>query len=70
MWYVLFFVLLSDCFTEIIETYNACANTPCLNGGTCTVIGSTYQCTCPNPYYGTQCQLYTGSKNLKSNIFV
>jgi hypothetical protein len=63
MWYVLFYVnLLSDCFTGIIETYSACANTPCLNGGTCTIVGSSYQCTCPSGYYGAQCQSSSGKK--------
>ncbi len=66
MWYVpLFDVLLFDCFILMKETYNACASVPCLNNGVCTVIGNSYQCTCSNPYYGTNCQYTTGNKNLK-----
>ena len=42
-----------------------CASSPCLNGATCQVTGtgSTYTCTCPSGYSGTNCQIYNACFN-------
>jgi len=34
-----------------------CENSPCLNGGVCSVSGETFTCTCPSSHIGTVCQL-------------
>ena len=51
-------------FYTLLDT-NICLTTPCLNGATCTTTGtgSTYTCTCPTGYLGTNCQ--TRNKNIK-----
>lgn len=36
---------------------NACFSAPCLNGGTCSRIGSTYNCQCATGYSGVNCQI-------------
>lgn len=39
------------------STANACSFSQCLNGGTCTVTGTTtFSCTCASGYSGTTCQ--------------
>ena len=39
------------------STANACSFNQCLNGGTCTVTGTTtFTCTCPTGFSGTTCQ--------------
>ncbi|XP_045606692.2 protein eyes shut homolog [Procambarus clarkii] len=35
----------------------ACGSQVCLNGGTCTPVGDTFVCTCPQEYTGARCQL-------------
>lgn len=35
---------------------NPCSPNPCLNGGTCTVSGTTYSCGCAAGFEGTTCQ--------------
>ena len=35
---------------------NPCLNSPCLNGATCQVTGSGFNCVCPLNYSGTYCQ--------------
>ena len=58
-------VLLCDYyFTGFIslELTNACASSPCLNNGACTNLGNSYRCTCPNPYYGTNCQFLSAGR--------
>ena len=45
-----------------------CASSPCQNGGTCTVVGSGYQCTCPTLYFGIDCQYMTAGKNLQNKV--
>ena len=46
-------------FEIFIEDTNACSNSPCLNGATCspTGTGSTYFCQCASGYSGTTCQI-------------
>ncbi|RCN24727.1 prepilin-type cleavage/methylation protein, partial [Ancylostoma caninum] len=34
-----------------------CSEAPCTNGGTCHVIGRTYQCACPARYTGANCEI-------------
>lgn len=36
---------------------NDCASQPCKNGGTCRDLDGDYNCRCPSPYVGKQCQL-------------
>eukprot|EP00057_Strongylocentrotus_purpuratus_P023633 XP_011678107.1 PREDICTED: P-selectin isoform X2 [Strongylocentrotus purpuratus] len=36
-------------------TRSPCNSTPCVNGGTCTVNGSSFTCTCPSSYTGPTC---------------
>ena len=53
------------------ESTNPCGSNPCSNNGVCTNIGSTsYQCTCNNPYYGSQCQYVSTGKILRETIFL
>jgi hypothetical protein len=40
------------CITDIDE----CASTPCANGGTCVDFVNAFNCTCPHPFSGTNCQ--------------
>ncbi|VDI53175.1 Hypothetical predicted protein [Mytilus galloprovincialis] len=35
-----------------------CSNDPCLNGGTCTVEGSAFRCSCTPRYTGNSCEEY------------
>jgi hypothetical protein len=37
--------------------FNPCANSPCLNGATCQVSGSSYTCQCAPGYSGSNCQI-------------
>ncbi|PAV81053.1 hypothetical protein WR25_01997 [Diploscapter pachys] len=40
-------------------TGSACANNPCVNGGTCTDAGDgNYSCSCANGYNGSRCELF------------
>ena len=34
-----------------------CFDNPCENGGTCTITGGTYKCTCVNGFTGSRCQI-------------
>ena len=34
----------------------ACTDTPCLNGGECTVSGDSFTCNCPEGYTGDTCE--------------
>ncbi|XP_033745666.1 fibropellin-1-like [Pecten maximus] len=36
---------------------SGCSSQPCLNRGTCTEIGMTYECQCSNEYIGTNCEI-------------
>ena len=36
---------------------NACFNSPCLNGATCTSTNGNFVCTCAQFYSGTNCQI-------------
>ncbi|XP_033117558.1 fibropellin-1-like [Anneissia japonica] len=42
-----------------IATGNACSNNPCLNGGACSLSGSSFACQCPTGFSGTICQTTT-----------
>jgi hypothetical protein len=42
------------CETPIGQA-NACASSPCYNGGSCTPAGASFLCTCASPYIGPQC---------------
>lgn len=58
-----------DCLTT-----NPCAGNPCINGGSCSLGSgnSLYQCSCPEPYCGPQCQhtQYTdSSSSLPTTIY-
>ncbi|KAJ8920527.1 hypothetical protein NQ315_005396, partial [Exocentrus adspersus] len=39
------------------NTDSMCAVNPCINGGTCTVLRSGYNCTCPPGLTGSRCQI-------------
>lgn len=42
---------------QFVTDYNPCANSPCLNGGTCVSLNSTsYTCSCSATHYGINCQ--------------
>ena len=36
--------------------WNYCASGPCLNGGTCTNVPTSFSCSCPNGYSGSFCK--------------
>ncbi|XP_072045350.1 uncharacterized protein [Amphiura filiformis] len=42
---------------HIYKGSTPCASTPCLNGGLCNDLGSSYTCTCQAGYSGTNCQV-------------
>ncbi|CAJ0947735.1 unnamed protein product, partial [Mesorhabditis belari] len=42
-----------DCEMEIDSP---CASSPCLNGGECSLNGTTYECQCSDPWVGDRCQ--------------
>ncbi|XP_071841566.1 uncharacterized protein [Apostichopus japonicus] len=46
----------SDVCTFNVFVANPCIGSPCLNGGTCTVFGNTFQCTCVEGFSGNVCQ--------------
>ena len=37
-------------------TVNVCDSTPCKNGGTCSISGRSYMCSCRDGFSGNQCQ--------------
>lgn len=43
--------------TTCTAVSGACATNPCLNGGVCTEVGSSYTCSCVNGYTGTTCNV-------------
>lgn len=45
----------------IISGADQCAPNPCLNEGTCVVVGETYECQCLNRFRGRNCE--TGKTN-------
>ncbi|XP_078660839.1 uncharacterized protein LOC144905190 isoform X3 [Branchiostoma floridae x Branchiostoma belcheri] len=49
-----------------------CANSPCLNGGTCQRVGLTtdYTCLCPEGYHGPVCENYAACSNRSLNLDV
>ena len=54
-----FYCICSSGFSGVYcQNSNACNNNPCLNGGTCQVIGigNNYLCLCSSFYTGTNCQ--------------
>jgi len=48
---------LINVFLDRIQGGNAdpCQNNPCNNGGTCLVVGDTFQCNCPPGFRGPRC---------------
>ena len=42
-----------------------CMSTPCLNGGTCRNLGSSYECDCPDEWEGIVCQARRNINNHK-----
>ena len=42
---------------------------PCLNGGTCSVDGVSYTCTCTSCYSGVNCENYNPSINIWYEVF-
>ncbi|XP_071532452.1 fat-like cadherin-related tumor suppressor homolog isoform X3 [Panulirus ornatus] len=44
---------------ELLPPAGVCGSYPCLNGGTCTEHGKSYNCTCPPRFTGAQCQVDT-----------
>ena len=43
--------------TEPVLAGSACDSTPCLNGGICSELDSTWVCSCPNGFLGPSCAL-------------
>lgn len=50
---VLLYVRPQVCVTAIRD---ACAYQPCLNGGSCVSLGTTFECLCPDNFWGTRCE--------------
>ncbi len=43
--------------TKFVSSYNPCQISPCLNGGTCSVVGLSYSCACTSLFYGLNCEI-------------
>ena len=52
---------------NIILKVNPCCNNPCGNGGSCVAVGTSYTCTCPTCYSGSNCQT---CKNIHLNLIL
>jgi len=48
--------LLAPMVQSVCDDVNMCANNPCQNGGSCIRSPQMYQCNCPLPYAGLQCE--------------
>ena len=44
------------CFFSFLEEINLCESNPCINGGTCSQLGSSYHCLCVEGFRGLNCQ--------------
>ena len=56
----------SDKLIGVLTLAGVCLSDPCLNGGTCSVDGDDYECSCVNGFSGGRCQIFTdaGTINL------
>ena len=45
-----------ELFIFVIIATNYCLNQPCKNGGQCSNTATSYQCTCPSGYAGSNCE--------------
>ena len=54
---VIFSFFLFSLATEPVLAGTACDSTPCLNGGSCSELDSTWVCSCPSGFLGPSCAI-------------
>ena len=47
---------INETFSMCPNDCSPCSHNPCLNNGTCVAFASNYNCSCPNDYFGKNCE--------------